>query len=115
MNLERALNWIIGQCATTHPSIPTPKDFPPSDSLIPLFLTLLCLGLDEGGQSIPISSSKRQLIQFSRSCQGVHFAEATLFITMCTLLMVFDIRPIRDQHGNFVLPKPRKEQNMLIR
>ncbi|KAF8594593.1 cytochrome P450 [Ceratobasidium sp. AG-I] len=49
-----------------------------------------------------------------RSCQGVHFAEATLFITMCTLLTVFNIQPIRDEHGNAVLPEPRKEQNMLI-
>lgn len=44
-----------------------------------------------------------------RSCQGVHFAEATLFITMCTLLTVFDIRPIRDEHGIDQLPEPRKE------
>ncbi|KAF8748995.1 cytochrome p450 [Rhizoctonia solani] len=34
-----------------------------------------------------------------RSCPGVHFAESTLFITMCTLLTVFDISPRSTRMG----------------
>lgn len=49
-----------------------------------------------------------------RSCQGIHFAESTLFITMCTLLMVFNITPARDEFGNEVLPEVRKGPNLLI-
>ncbi|KAG9090639.1 hypothetical protein FRC06_000946 [Ceratobasidium sp. 370] len=49
-----------------------------------------------------------------RSCPGIHFAEATLFITMCTLLMVFDIRPKRDEHGNEMLPEVKKGPNLMI-
>ncbi|ELU38086.1 cytochrome P450 [Rhizoctonia solani AG-1 IA] len=49
-----------------------------------------------------------------RSCPGVHFAESTLFITMCTLLTVFDISPALDENGNLVLPKVEKGPNLMI-
>ncbi|KAG8738891.1 hypothetical protein FRC10_006408 [Ceratobasidium sp. 414] len=49
-----------------------------------------------------------------RSCPGVHFAEAALFITMCTLLMVFNIRPKQDEAGNDVLPEVKKGPNLMI-
>ncbi|QRW11771.1 cytochrome P450 family protein [Ceratobasidium sp. AG-Ba] len=50
-----------------------------------------------------------------RSCPGIHFAESSLFITMCTLLMVFNMRPPKDEKGNNVFPEIRKEPNPLIR
>ncbi|ELU42391.1 cytochrome P450 [Rhizoctonia solani AG-1 IA] len=50
-----------------------------------------------------------------RSCPGVHMAESTLFITMATLLALFDIRPVRDQEGNEVLPQINMRSNALVR
>ncbi|KDN34232.1 hypothetical protein RSAG8_12675, partial [Rhizoctonia solani AG-8 WAC10335] len=49
-----------------------------------------------------------------RSCPGIHFAESTLFITMCTLLTVFDISPALDESGNPVMPKVEKGPNLMI-
>ncbi|KAF8686461.1 cytochrome P450 [Rhizoctonia solani] len=49
-----------------------------------------------------------------RSCPGVHMAESTLFITMATLLALFDIRPVRDQEGNEVLPQINMRSNALV-
>ncbi|CAE6458090.1 hypothetical protein ACGC1H_006834 [Rhizoctonia solani] len=49
-----------------------------------------------------------------RSCPGIHFAESTLFITMCTLLTVFNITPALDESGNPILPKVEKGPNLMI-
>ncbi|CAE6457819.1 unnamed protein product [Rhizoctonia solani] len=49
-----------------------------------------------------------------RSCPGIHFAESTLFITMCTLLTVFNISPTLDESGNPILPKVEKGPNLMI-
>ncbi|KAB5588348.1 O-methylsterigmatocystin oxidoreductase [Ceratobasidium theobromae] len=49
-----------------------------------------------------------------RGCPGVHFAEATLFITISTMLAVFDIRPICDEVGNPILPSGQMGPNLLV-
>ncbi|KAF8593065.1 cytochrome P450, partial [Ceratobasidium sp. AG-I] len=38
-----------------------------------------------------------------RICPGVHLAEATIFITIVTLLAIFDIRPVYNVDGT---PRP---------
>ncbi|OCH88028.1 cytochrome P450 [Obba rivulosa] len=42
-----------------------------------------------------------------RMCAGRHFSDATLFIMMASILHVFDIRPIHDEHGTPILPEAR--------
>ncbi|KAG8736764.1 hypothetical protein FRC10_008959 [Ceratobasidium sp. 414] len=49
-----------------------------------------------------------------RSCPGV-MAESALFITISSLLAVFDIRPARDDHGNDILPSIKMKSNALVR
>ncbi|KAB5589457.1 Cytochrome P450 family protein [Ceratobasidium theobromae] len=49
-----------------------------------------------------------------RLCPGMHFAHGTLFINMVTLIAVFNIRPIRDENGNEVLPKVEMVQHTLV-
>ncbi|CAE6449146.1 unnamed protein product [Rhizoctonia solani] len=49
-----------------------------------------------------------------RSCPGVHMAESTLFITMATLLALFNIRPARDEQGNEVLPEINMKSNAVV-
>ncbi|KAG8716279.1 hypothetical protein FRC09_015922, partial [Ceratobasidium sp. 395] len=49
-----------------------------------------------------------------RSCPGIHFAESSLFLSMCTLLAVFDIRPKLDECGNELLPEVKKGPNVMI-
>ncbi|KAL5512341.1 hypothetical protein ACEPAG_3333 [Sanghuangporus baumii] len=40
-----------------------------------------------------------------RICPGRHFAEAFLWIAMASILSVYDILPIQDEHGKDILPK----------
>ncbi|KAL5500839.1 hypothetical protein ACEPAH_9226 [Sanghuangporus vaninii] len=40
-----------------------------------------------------------------RICPGRHFAEAFLWIAMASILSVFDVLPIQDEHGKDILPK----------
>ncbi|CAE6428381.1 unnamed protein product [Rhizoctonia solani] len=49
-----------------------------------------------------------------RSCPGVHLAESTLFITMASMLAVFNIRPIKDEKGNDILPEIKMKSNALV-
>ncbi|CEL54797.1 O-methylsterigmatocystin oxidoreductase OS=Aspergillus flavus (strain ATCC 200026 / FGSC A1120 / NRRL 3357 / JCM 12722 / SRRC 167) GN=ordA PE=2 SV=1 [Rhizoctonia solani AG-1 IB] len=49
-----------------------------------------------------------------RSCPGVHLAESTLFITISTFLALFDIRPVKDEKGNEVLPDVNMKSNALV-
>jgi hypothetical protein len=42
-------------------------------------------------------------------------AESTLFITMATLLALFNIRPARDEQGNEVLPEINMKSNAVVR
>ncbi|CAE6462182.1 unnamed protein product [Rhizoctonia solani] len=49
-----------------------------------------------------------------RSCPGVHLAESALFITISTFLMLFDVRPIKDEEGNEILPEINMKSNALI-
>ncbi|CAE6462191.1 unnamed protein product [Rhizoctonia solani] len=49
-----------------------------------------------------------------RSCPGVHLAESTLFITISTFLMLFDVRPIKDEEGKEILPEVNMKTNALV-
>ncbi|KAF8598008.1 cytochrome P450 [Ceratobasidium sp. AG-I] len=49
-----------------------------------------------------------------RSCPGVHLAEASLFITIATLLAIFDIRPVYDADGTPRSPKGEMIQSLTI-
>ncbi|CAE6435292.1 unnamed protein product [Rhizoctonia solani] len=50
-----------------------------------------------------------------RSCPGLHFAEASLFITISTMLAVFNIKPIRDPQGNEIIPDAQMCPESLVR
>jgi hypothetical protein len=56
-----------------------------------------------------------ELNLFFRICPGMHFADATLFITLATMLTVFDIKPAKDAQGNDIIPKAEMGANLLIR
>ncbi|CAE6398389.1 unnamed protein product [Rhizoctonia solani] len=49
-----------------------------------------------------------------RSCPGVHLAESAIFITMTTLLALFDIRPAKDEQGNEIIPEVNMKSNALV-
>jgi hypothetical protein len=42
-------------------------------------------------------------------------AEATLFITIATFLALFDIRPVKDEQGNDVIPEVKMKSNTVVR
>ncbi|CCO36612.1 O-methylsterigmatocystin oxidoreductase Short=OMST oxidoreductase [Rhizoctonia solani AG-1 IB] len=42
-----------------------------------------------------------------RICPGQDFAEASLFLTVATLLSVYDIRPAKDDRGNDIMPETK--------
>ncbi|QRW20999.1 cytochrome P450 family protein [Rhizoctonia solani] len=44
----------------------------------------------------------------------VHLAESTLFITISTFLMLFDVRPIKDEEGKEILPEVNMKTNALV-
>ncbi|CAE6431274.1 unnamed protein product [Rhizoctonia solani] len=48
------------------------------------------------------------------SCPGIHMAEATLFITIATFLALFDIRPVKDEQGNDVIPEVKMKSNTVV-
>ncbi|CAE6517534.1 unnamed protein product [Rhizoctonia solani] len=48
-----------------------------------------------------------------RRCPGVHFAQASLFIAITSILMAFDIEAIKDENGEDLLPS-RKMINALV-
>ncbi|CAE6455094.1 unnamed protein product [Rhizoctonia solani] len=50
-----------------------------------------------------------------RICPGQHFAEATLFLTVATMLSVFNIEPTKDKYGNTVVPEARLTGKSLVR
>jgi cytochrome P450 len=53
--------------------------------------------------------SKRDTFIFGagrRSCQGIHLAEASLFLAISRLMWAFDITPVKDEKGADVLPDP---------
>ncbi|KAH7317530.1 putative CyP450 monooxygenase [Rhizoctonia solani] len=49
-----------------------------------------------------------------RSRPGVHLAESSLFITMTSLLSLFDIRPAKDTNGKEIIPEIRMKANALV-
>ncbi|KAH7326950.1 cytochrome P450 [Rhizoctonia solani] len=49
-----------------------------------------------------------------RRCPGVHFAQSSLFITIASILMVFDIKPVQDEHGNDILPSQRMTNSIIM-
>jgi hypothetical protein len=42
-------------------------------------------------------------------------AESSLFITIVSLLALFDIRPAKDEHGNDIIPEVNMKSMALIR
>ena len=55
------------------------------------------------------------LMNSSRSCPGIHLAHANLFITIATVLTIFDIRPVYNTDGTPRLPKGDMILNSAIR
>ncbi|EUC56105.1 cytochrome P450 family protein [Rhizoctonia solani AG-3 Rhs1AP] len=49
-----------------------------------------------------------------RRCPGVHFAESSLFITVASILMVFNIKPAQDEGGNDILPSQRMTNSIVV-
>lgn len=49
-----------------------------------------------------------------RSCPGTHFAKASLFINITTILATFDIRPVQDKDGQEVLPVVEMIQGVTV-
>lgn len=49
-----------------------------------------------------------------RRCPGAHFAEASLFITIASILMIFDIKPVQDRDGNDILPSRRMTNSIIM-
>ncbi|KAG8761790.1 hypothetical protein FRC11_013093 [Ceratobasidium sp. 423] len=50
-----------------------------------------------------------------RICPGQHFAEATLFLVIATMLSVFNIEPVKDKQGNTIVPEAKLTGKSLIR
>lgn len=44
----------------------------------------------------------------------MHFAKASLFINMATILATFDIRPVRDKKGKEIPPKVEMVSNTMV-
>lgn len=42
-------------------------------------------------------------------------AESTLFITMASMLALFDIRPAKDEKGEEIIPEINMKSNALVR
>ncbi|CAE6506735.1 unnamed protein product [Rhizoctonia solani] len=49
-----------------------------------------------------------------RSRPGVHLAESTLFITITSLLALFNIRPPKDEHGDDIITEIKMKTNALV-
>ncbi|KAJ1301803.1 hypothetical protein OPQ81_009031 [Rhizoctonia solani] len=50
-----------------------------------------------------------------RICPGQHFAEASLFMAIVTMLSIFNIEPAKDEKGNNIIPDAKMTGNSLIR
>ncbi|KAH7320425.1 cytochrome P450 [Rhizoctonia solani] len=50
-----------------------------------------------------------------RICPGQHFAEASLFLAIATMLFTFNIEPAKDEQGNIIIPDARLTGMSLIR
>jgi hypothetical protein len=51
----------------------------------------------------------------NRICPGQYFANATLFLTVATMLSAFDIRPGKDEQGNIIIPDTKLTGKSLVR
>ncbi|CAE6452905.1 unnamed protein product [Rhizoctonia solani] len=49
-----------------------------------------------------------------RRCPGIHFAQGSLFITIASILMAFDIGVIKDDNGKDVLPSGKMINAMVL-
>ncbi|KAG8792125.1 hypothetical protein FRC12_007125 [Ceratobasidium sp. 428] len=49
-----------------------------------------------------------------RLCQGSHFAEASLFIFISSIIATFNIEMAQDEHGNNLVPVAESENSMLF-
>ena len=43
-------------------------------------------------------------IPFFRICPGKKFAEASLFVAVASILFLFQVKKVRDEHGNEIDP-----------
>jgi len=46
-------------------------------------------------------------------CPGIHYAKASLFITIASILATFDISMAKDEHGDDIVPSV-ENKNALI-
>ncbi|CUA67256.1 O-methylsterigmatocystin oxidoreductase [Rhizoctonia solani] len=49
-----------------------------------------------------------------RRCPGVHFAEASLFISIASILMAFDIGVAQDENGKDILPSGKVTNSLVL-
>ncbi|KAF8705166.1 cytochrome p450, partial [Rhizoctonia solani] len=47
-------------------------------------------------------------------CPGVHFAQSSLFITIASILMAFDIRAVKDGNGQDILPSGKMTSSAVL-
>lgn len=118
----KSLQWtqklkiFTGRSATTHLRTPIPKYSTQTGSSTHLFQSHLLLGSAEGKSTRPLIGIHIQSrIYASRICPGNQFAESMLFITMSTMLYIFDLKPFRNEKGREVLPEPKMGLNLMVR
>jgi len=75
-------------------------------------MVILLLGLDRGTSVLLFILSN--LIDFAfpeiyRSCVGRHVANNSLFIDISTILWAMKIIPVKDDHGNPIIPNVGEE------
>jgi hypothetical protein len=51
---------------------------------------------------------------FSSLCPGIHYAEASLFITIVSILATFDAKIIKDEDGNDIVPVAESANALIL-
>lgn len=92
---------------------PAPKNLTPIGLAIHLPQTRLLLVLVEGRISALWKALELTYLVL-RVCPGNHFAEASIFITMCTILSVFNVKPTCDEEGREMLPTAEMSPNRFV-
>ena len=71
-----------------------------------------CLATGEGESPTGAHIRSRRDRTF-RICPGKHFADASLFINMATVLHAFDIGPPKDENGNAIHIEPKMTNGIM--